>query len=382
MVKIAVIGWYGTETIGDRAILAGLLKLISSSCPEFELRLGSLYPVVSERTLYEDISFYKQCSGDEKLKIELFNTSRIKELDCAINWADLVVIGGGPLMDTLPMYMLKYAFKKAKREKKKTAILGCGLGPLTKQKYINIALSTISHSDLVIFRDEKSKMLYEEFQKPKRIKEVFSAIDPAVFAAQEFLKLEKNAPKKCQITVNFREILDDVFAGVITEEIEKRLVEVVSKIALSTEKKVLLIPMHTVSIGGDDRFILNKIATKVALPNVEVQNKPLSLEETMREYYQSEYCVGMRFHSILLQMILNGRNYILDYTDPQKGKIINLLEQFDLSKAYLNRYYSLINNSGEVLFDFNDTPKVNISKDVIMEFEQLYKEKIANLLKI
>lgn len=26
MVKIAIIGWYGTETIGDRAILAGILS--------------------------------------------------------------------------------------------------------------------------------------------------------------------------------------------------------------------------------------------------------------------------------------------------------------------------------------------------------------------
>jgi polysaccharide pyruvyl transferase WcaK-like protein len=57
MVKITVIGWYGTETIGDRAILAGLLSLFDEVFGDFELKLGSIYPFFSERTLYEDMDF-------------------------------------------------------------------------------------------------------------------------------------------------------------------------------------------------------------------------------------------------------------------------------------------------------------------------------------
>ena len=42
--KITIIGWYGTETIGDRAILAGLISIFNQAYDEFEVKLGSLNP--------------------------------------------------------------------------------------------------------------------------------------------------------------------------------------------------------------------------------------------------------------------------------------------------------------------------------------------------
>ncbi len=42
--RILIIGWYGTETIGDRAILAGLISFFSKVYRCFEIKIGSLYP--------------------------------------------------------------------------------------------------------------------------------------------------------------------------------------------------------------------------------------------------------------------------------------------------------------------------------------------------
>ena len=42
MTKIVIIGWYGTETIGDRAILAGLLHLFAETYSSLEVSIGSL----------------------------------------------------------------------------------------------------------------------------------------------------------------------------------------------------------------------------------------------------------------------------------------------------------------------------------------------------
>ena len=39
---ITVIGWYGTETIGDRAILAGLISLFNKSYTYFEIKKNDL----------------------------------------------------------------------------------------------------------------------------------------------------------------------------------------------------------------------------------------------------------------------------------------------------------------------------------------------------
>ena len=94
--KITIIGWYGTETIGDRAILAGLISFFHKSLDNFEIKLGSLYPFFTERTVDEDHAFYRQFVGKD-IKIDIFNSKDSKALVKAIRASDLVVMGGGPL---------------------------------------------------------------------------------------------------------------------------------------------------------------------------------------------------------------------------------------------------------------------------------------------
>ena len=111
--KITIIGWYGTETIGDRAILAGLISFFNKTYDDFEIKLGSLYPFFSQRTINEDYGFYKEIIKKD-IKIDIFNSKDSKDLLNAIKDSDLVVMGGGPLMDLNELFMVEYAFKKAK----------------------------------------------------------------------------------------------------------------------------------------------------------------------------------------------------------------------------------------------------------------------------
>ena len=62
--KITIIGWYGTETIGDRAILTGIFSFFNQLFNKIEIKLGSLYPFFSKRTLNEDYSFYVKSRRD------------------------------------------------------------------------------------------------------------------------------------------------------------------------------------------------------------------------------------------------------------------------------------------------------------------------------
>lgn len=380
MVKIAIVGWYGTETIGDRAILAGIFNILSDVYDEFEINLGSIYPAVTERTIFEDYDFYQKCLNKGSLKIRLFNSSRIKPLCRAIDNSDLILVGGGPLMDTLPMYMLEYAFKYAKKRHKRTVVFGSGMGPLSNCDFIKSAISIVNHSDLVIFRDSKSIELYDKFSSGNPYnKNVFASIDPAVFAAMCFLKSKENVSKKDRITINFREIIADINAGVSSDELEERLVSLVSEVAQSSDVPVRLIPMHTFVSGGDDRHILNQIARKVEYNLIEVQNKPLSLEQTMEEYYNSKFCIGMRFHAILLQTVLTGQNYMLDYTDPKIGKIINLVHQFKAESFYKERYYSLLENVDYIDFCYNSEKQFRLDAQLIKSYRQVYVDNLKNL---
>ena len=104
-------------------------------------------------------------------------------------------------------------------------------------------------------------------------------------------------------------------------------------------------PMHYFHIGNDDRVFLNSIAQSLNVENVSVQNSTLSLEETIRVYQGASFNIGMRFHSVVLQTICSGKNYVLDYTEPEKGKISGFLKDIDYKdNFYKKRYLSLQND--------------------------------------
>lgn len=378
MVKIAVIGWYGTETIGDRAILAGLIRVMSEAYGDIHIHLGSLYPVVSEHTLIDDTDFFIRCAFSGKASFSLFCSSRTEDLKCAINNSDLLIVGGGPLMDISQMYMLHYSFAYAANKKVKIAICGCGWGPLKDKKYIQLALDIAKWSDLVIFRDKTSLELYNSYTKTH--KNIFDYIDPAAFALDFYLTTKRHNNDSNMICVNYREIMDDM-QGVYDKDIENKLVHLTKNIADQfKEATVCLVPMHTFSIGGDDRVVLNRICKTINAPNVFVQNNPLTLEETMDKYFEASFCVGMRFHSILFQMMLNGRNYILDYTDMNNGKTINLLHQLHATDFYANRYISL-QRKDDISFTFDKKSQLFMyNKSMINQMYASYVTHLRELL--
>lgn len=376
--KIMIIGWYGTETIGDRAILAGLFYLFSKSWGKLEIKLGCLETLLTERTMDEDSDFFKKCSNDQIMNISLFDSRKKKDLDHAIEWADIIVVGGGPLMEINPMYMLLYAFKKAKKMHKKSIVAGCGMGPFLTERLKRCAIDIIDASDLAIFRDGKSREIYHSCSQSNS--NIYDSIDPAVFAATCFKKQNvADDEVGSYVAINFREPPAFEYKGLGSVD-DEFFSNILLKIAEMTNMPIRLVPMHTYWIGGDDRYILNRICRKTKLQEVSVYNKPLSLEETMRVYANSSYCVGMRFHAVLLQTFLNGNNIILDYTDPQKGKIINLLNQLRIKDAYIGRYISLVNNPSVEIEDIRSLKEVDIPDNVIGKFEETYINNLCNLV--
>lgn len=336
--EITIIGWYGTETIGDRAILAGIFRILSQSIGKFSVRLGSLYPFYTQRTVSEDWEFYRIASKNAEFSIQIFDSRNPIELRKNIRRSDILMVGGGPLMDLQEMTMLDYAFYVACRYKKNTVLMGCGWGPLDTGKCIGIAKKLVDKASLVIFRDDISKQ--RAIRHGCEESKIKSILDPAFVACQVFLEEEEGRQEE-YIAINFRDVElegnhyisqrvpTNIFAGLVDDILKQ------------SPLPVHLIPMHNFYIGGDDRIFLSKVAKAVSSDRVKVMQSPMSLQETMREYHRASYCVGMRFHSIVLQTALNGRNYIVDYTNPQNGKIIGMMKKIGMEETYKYRYYSL-----------------------------------------
>ena len=342
--KITIIGWYGTETIGDRAILSGIFTFLKKAFEEFEIKLGSLHPFFTQRTLDEDYSFWeKTCNST--FSVQIFDSKKARELDKAIMESDLVIMGGGPLMHIEPIFMIEYAFKKAKKLGKTTALLGCGVGPIFSEKFKKSLMTIANSSDLIILRDSFSKKYLEDiFAEHSAIlqKKIYLSLDPAVQCAKDFNRLFRKNIALDTIAVNLRDFPQEYSKNRKNIDINTKLYKFVDFLASNfQEYNISLVPMHYFHIGNDDREFLNTIRFELDKKNISVQNDPLSMADTLQVYSQAKFNIGMRFHSVVLQTMVSGKNFVLDYTEPNKGKIAGFLNDIDPAGFYSDRYICL-----------------------------------------
>jgi polysaccharide pyruvyl transferase WcaK-like protein len=378
MVKIVIIGWYGTETIGDRAILAGVVRILLAVFNDIEIKLGSILPFFTERTLIEDDDFLRSCSGYDKLSLSLFDSSKSKELDMAIHWSDYVVVGGGPLEDIPSMFMLEYALKKARKIQKKTLLIGCGIGPLYKKVYQKSMVHIVNHSDVAIFRDEVSKSEYMRLCGKKQ--DCISIIDPAVFALEYYKK--KSSPiieKNDQLVISVRAFTSEYKMNnkVQVDDINNRILKYIERIQQITDMDILFVPMHYFGIGDDDRYFMNRFRFLSRMDKMMIQNSPLTMEETMKLFMNAKLCIGMRFHSVVFQTILNGKNIIWDYTDPKVGKISAFISQIGGTDFYHSSYLNLqIDSNKDITIP---TIPFSLFEGVIFGYENQYVSVLSKL---
>jgi polysaccharide pyruvyl transferase WcaK-like protein len=338
--KLGFVGWYGTKTIGDRAIMAGIFKFLTEKFGTFEAHIGSLEPFFSERTLEHDKEFFEILGIDQPIK--LYNAKKPKQLEELIRITDALFMGGGPLMDLASIYIIEYAFKYAKKKKKTTIIYGCGVGPLKNSKFQKSVVNIFKYADYAFLRDVNSLVLIQELtQYNNQISsKCVVAIDPAVECVLQYQKYYQPQPTDDNlIVINLRSFPRE-YPG-LGELVNQSLEDLVHKIATQyPNKKVLLVPMHYFHIGDDDRYVLNHIAQKFSdLTNIEVQNTPLNLVDTLKVFEKAYFTIGMRFHSVVLQTLLNGRNYILDYTSA--GKTLGFIERIKAKDLYKDRMVDL-----------------------------------------
>jgi polysaccharide pyruvyl transferase WcaK-like protein len=342
--KICIVGWYGTETLGDRAILAGILKILNSLEETFRVSIGSLYPFFTRRTIFEDGDIYREIAPH--MQLDYFDVKNKSELDSVLAWSDLVVMGGGPIMDLVELEVVLYSFVKAKKMKKKTMLCGCGIGPLYKKQYIKMVSKILEFSDLAIFRDRKSFKTAKSLYTADHEKNFYYSHDPAILPVGDFLEKHNKVAANC-IAVNFRSFPESSFRcnSVISITYLANLLKTIA----DKFEWLYLVPMHTFFIGGDDRAYLTQLALEAHCANVKVIHKPMNLYELFEVYANASACIGMRYHSIVFQTLLNGNNFIFDYTDRVSGKIISFLELIDDSGFYKDRYFNL--QSEEAQFD-------------------------------
>jgi polysaccharide pyruvyl transferase WcaK-like protein/MoaA/NifB/PqqE/SkfB family radical SAM enzyme len=320
--SIFIFGWYGTETVGDKAILGGIIDHYKEVYQEnVEFVIGSLFPFITERTCQE-----------LRLDAEVVSTKTFDLLRYS-RYADIVVMGGGPLMDLNELYVPLLGFKVAKAFKKKTVVFGCGIGPLKKANFESSVQQILFLADEVKLRDQGS---IEYARKLKFKGELEFSGDPAkqyIKRIQSDIKSERQSKISCFL----REWTFEYYVGsyedfqIEKEKFERGLAVLIKEKANDFNvDKIEFHHMHNFVFGNDDRdfsrYFINKFFKE---DNRVSMNRKLSTVDSIIENMKSsELNICMRFHSVLFADTLNTDYLAIDYT--LGGKIHNFLN--DLNK--------------------------------------------------
>lgn len=339
---VLIVGWYGTETTGDKAILWTIIQnLRSRTHPPEQIYLASLYPFISHWTVKE------MELGDIAI-VETYS----REFEQCCDKVDEVVVGGGPLMDIEALNHMLYAFIKAAQRRALTRVEGCGIGPLVSPLYIQVVAELLRLADCVTLRDGAST---ERALKEFAISSVTTVPDPATNYV-EFIKstaLQDATPplgRARNIACFLREwgrdyagSLDEATYRTTKQQLETQLVSLISMLSQSFAADIHLLPMHTFTMGGDDR-VLNRRLSKQLLAQPEIQASqravqfargPVSPLEILQSMYHAEFNLCMRFHSVLFAETLGVPYLAIDYTGG--GKIKAFLQE----RGKLDRLISL-----------------------------------------
>ncbi|GAB1462912.1 polysaccharide pyruvyl transferase family protein [Pedobacter sp.] len=325
---VFIVGWYGTETVGDKAILAGIVQELIEKYGKINLYIGSLYPFITERTIKElDIL---------ATVVDVWKKDFIR----ACKSSDLIIMGGGPLMDLEVLSVPLKAFQLGKIYHKTNIVYGCGIGPLFDKRYEDAVKKILSLSDQIMVRDEKSKLIAEEWTNNS--KQIKLSGDPS----KVYLKsLHQEFPQRNIISCYLRDWTYEYSRDLTPEEFlvkkkdfELGIANFIKKKALEMQvDEIRLEHMHNFVIGNDDRdfsrYFIENYFNDFQIPIT--YNKYLSTVASISTCMQSSKLnICMRFHSVVFAHSFNTNFIALDYT--KGGKIKNYLIDENQMDNYLS----------------------------------------------
>lgn len=316
--QVFITGWYGTETVGDKAILGTIVRHYQQEFGKDGVKfiISAIAPFHTQRTLQE-----------LEIEAEIVFTSSRKFIDAA-GTADITVMGGGPLMEMEALAIPLRAFQIAKRAGKKRVVFGCGLGPLHGQRYINATRDILLLADEVKIRDKTSIAWAERLTGRKDIQ--YSG-DPAA----DFVIYRDSAlpsPAKQPVLACFLREWSSEYKGEAGEEeflmrrenFERNLAKGIKDFCREFKLKPAFYCMHTFVIGGDDRtFYRRFLAEHFSDMEYYLEERPSSVDQIIQAMRSSSYNLCMRFHSVLFANELNTNFFAIDYTNG--GKITGFL---------------------------------------------------------
>lgn len=334
--RVLICGWYGTETLGDKAIIAGVINSMRECMgDDVVFYVASLFPYVTEMTRRQ-MNEFRNCY--------ILN---IEQSIAAAKDMTYVVFGGGPLMAIDAIGPMQVIFEKAKAAGVKTGITGCGVGPLGDKRYNDSIKAILDLSDFRIYRDDKSKN--NAIYLGVNAQDDLVAEDPAFTWLKSYhdQKALHSAPDSTDyedeseiLLLGLRDFPWKEYAKHLSEDecvsiknnYEKSVITALERmIKVKPGLIIKPLPMCTNHFGSDDRWFYRKLFRYAEIPaenlDYSLCGREMAPVDYSREFLKANGLLAMRFHSLVFGLSLGTPSLALDYT-LGKGKVQSLAERF------------------------------------------------------
>jgi polysaccharide pyruvyl transferase WcaK-like protein len=353
--NILIMGWYGTETTGDKGILAGIIKLLEEAYQTPNFCLSTYNIQFTKKTL-------KQLAVEDKVK--LIDTGLINFFR-EVKKVDVVVVGGGPLMEDQEMLNWWIKLLIARLMRKRVILFGNGVGPIRTKLVGKIVNRIISLSNIKVIRDHESIKYLN-----KRNKLMVNILcDPAMFFVNPYNRVNNMVKDKKIIGINVRDWPKSYKGEMNGDHYVEKIVDLVSSIKIWD--KIIMIPMDTRHASDDrvifrtmkDRFINIYKYVENDIEIIEDEKSPLEVIDIMKK---TDFFIGMRFHSNIFSLLSGVPSIGLDY-DTKGGKVKGLYELLEMPERVVDLRNVQDENTKKEASKFLHIDMDFISRDRIVE---------------
>jgi polysaccharide pyruvyl transferase CsaB len=337
MCKVLLAGYYGFNNIGDEAILEMFLKILVKKIDKKNIRILTADPEKTEK----------------KFKIKGIDRYSFYKVNKAIKEADVVLVGGGSLLQDVTskksIYYYLYIIYVTKLLNKKIGLLSQGIGPIKGKINRFITGKVLKKVDYVSVRDEDS--MHELISIGLNDKDITFAADPVIN-----YKTKSRTTNRGKIKIGFS----------IREWGESNIIEIVKKLVERFDEdkfEFIFIPFHY----DEDVKILNNIEFKHK--NCIVIRDRKSIDEIYNIISNLDLMVGVRLHSLIFASAASIPVVGISYDPKVKNFLKSIGEKniFEINSLDGDKLYQ------EIIYKLEDK-KINKEK-----IEQLKKTEKNNI---
>jgi polysaccharide pyruvyl transferase WcaK-like protein len=307
--RVAILGWWGSETVGDVAILGQLLDECREVAPGARLTVITFDTAITRRTL----------AALEAHEVALAAVG-IRSA-WAIATSRCVIVGGGPLMESPSMIVWACSTRLARIAGAGALCYANGIGPVRTERVARAVIALTRASTHVVLRDDASRAWLAARDASVSATVAF---DPAF----DFVRgrIGVLAPKRrLQLALALRtppsSYLGELDAGRATEAFLDLVAESLNALARTHAVPLVGVVMHDGTGDSDDHAIYARLRTRLVHPELlTVRPGHHTLDDAVRDIAESRAALTVRFHAMILALASGTPFVAVDYARPE-GKV-------------------------------------------------------------